>query len=532
VSVKKYGAIIVGGGIGGLTAACLLAKRGLRALLLEKEKQVGGYVVSFKRDRFTPLESPSIYAREGGNRKHQFLFEDRIKTLPFQTGFTFDATGAFIGGCQEGGEFYQVLKEMGAHKEIEFIPIHHIQNIYPGFKVQLHQGGFHPYMEALLNLFPEEEKGLNAYLSLVKQIGEEVRSYSEMSLIKKVLFPFYFKNLVRFHKSNHKIILDRLFRGGEIKMALHTLPATEPPSRLSFLFVATLISKALSEGVFYPKGGMGKISETIAQSFQQAGGEISLQMEVEQILIKDKRVAGVLTKEGNVFESPLVISDINPNHLVKMLPLEFQRSLMKKTGRFEYSLSCFILYVATNLDLRRLGLPYFTYLRFLSDLEEEYRILRRNEIPNHPTMIVSIPTLLDPSLAPPNQHLIKVLVNVPYLHQDTWGKGVPETYHLIKEEFSQKVLRQLESKLIPDLRNHLLFYEAATPLTLERYTGNEKGAMYGLASTPQQIGNLRPPHQTSIPGLFQVGHYTRPSHGIVGTSLSGLFAARIILKNK
>jgi prolycopene isomerase len=253
-------------------------------------------------------------------------------------------------------------------------------------------------------------------------------------------------------------------------------------------------------------------------------------MEVEQILIKDRRVEGVLTKDGNVFQSPLVISDINPNHLVKMLPLEFQKFLMKKTRRFEYSLSCFILYVATNLDLRRLDLPYFTYLRFLSDLEEEDRMLRRDEIPNHPTMIVSLPTLLDPSLAPASQHLIKVLVNVPYLYQEAWGKGVPEKYRHIKEEFFKKILHQLESKLIPDLRNHLLFYEAATPLTLERYTGNERGAMYGLASTPQQIGNLRPPHQTSILGLFQVGHYTRPSHGIVGTSLSGLFATRIIMK--
>jgi phytoene dehydrogenase-like protein len=183
------------------------------------------------------------------------------------------------------------------------------------------------------------------------------------------------------------------------------------------------------------------------------------------------------------------------------------------------------------LDLKKMDLPYFTYLRFLSDLEEEDRMLRGGKIPNHPTMIVSIPTLLDPSLAPSGQHLVKVLVYVPYHHREAWGKGDPEKYRQMKEEFSQKILHQLEAKLIPDLRNHLLFYEAGTPLTLERYTGNERGAMYGLASTPEQIGNLRPPQQTSIPGLYQVGHYTRPSHGIVGTSLSGLFAARLILKN-
>ena len=497
MSIKKYDAIIIGSGMGGLTTASLLAKKGLKTLLLEKEKQVGGYVVSFKRN-----------------------------------GFTFDATGAFVGGCQAGGEFLQILKEIGVHEEIEFIPIHHIQNIYPGFEVHLRQGGFHSYTEALLNLFPEEEKGLKAYLSLVRRIGEEIKSYSEMTLLKKVLFPFYFRNLVRFHKSSHKTILDNLFRGGEIKMALHTLPATEPPSRLSFLFVATLINKALIEGVFYPKGGMGKISEAIAKSFCQCGGELNIQMEVEQILIKEGKVEGVLTKDGKVFQSAKVISNINPNHMVKGLPLEFQKLLLKKMRHFEYSHSCFILYIATDLDIKSIDLPCFTYLRFLSNLEEEDQMLRRGEIPSRPAMIVSVPTLLDPSLAPPRQHLIKVLVNVPYHHQEAWGKGDPKKSRRIKEEFSQKILQQLEAKLVPDLRSHLLFYEAATPLTLERYTGNEMGAMYGLASTPQQIGNLRPSLQTPIPGLFQVGHYTRPSHGIVGASLSGLFAARMILQNK
>ena len=313
-------------------------------------------------------------------------------------------------------------------------------------------------------------------------------------------------------------------------MALHTLPITDPPSRLSFLFTAVMISKSLMGGVFYPKGGMGKISEAMANAFLRSGGEIHLQTEVDQILIKDGRVEGVLTKDGEIFQAPLVISNINPNLLVKMLPLEFRKSFAKKWSSLEYSLSCFILYIATDLDLKGMGLPYFTYLRFLSDLEEEDRILQRGEVPKNPTTMVSIPTLLDPSLAPTGQHLLKVLVIVPYHYQERWGGGDSVKYRQIKEEFSQKILQQLEGKLIPGLRNHLLFYEAATPLTLERYTGNEMGAMYGLASTPQQVGNLRPPHQTSIPGLYQVGHYTRPSHGIVGASLSGFIAARIILK--
>jgi len=497
MNVERYDVIVIGAGIGGLAAAALLAKKGLKTLLLEKEDQVGGYVVSFKRN-----------------------------------GFTFDATGAFVGGCQEGGEFCRILEEIGALEDIEFIPIHHIRNIYPGFEVHLHPGGFHSYTEALFDLFPKEVKGLKTYLSLVKRIGEEIKSYSEITTIQKIFFPFYFRNLVRFHRSSHRTILDNLFRGAEIKMALHSLPVTEPPSRLSFLFLAVLINKALIEGVCYPKGGMGKISEAMAKAFRQSGGELHLQREAERILIKDRRVDGVRTKDGKTFHSSLVVSDVNPNLLVKMLPFEFRGPFEKKIRRFEYSLSCFILYLATDLDLRGIGLPYFTYLRSLSDLEEEDRILRRGEIPHNPTMMVSIPTILDPSLAPPEQHVLSVLINVPYHYQGKWGGGDLKKYRHIKEEFSQKILHQLESKLIPGLRNHLLFHEAATPLTLERYTGNELGAMYGLASTPQQVGNLRPPHQTPIPGLFQVGHYTRPSHGITGASLSGNFAAKEILQGK
>ena len=494
-NTKRYDVIVIGSGMGGLTASALLAKKGLMTLLLEKEEQAGGYVVSFKRQ-----------------------------------GSTFDATGAFVGGCHEGGEFHQILKEIGAHEEIEFIPIHHVQNLYPGFEVHLHPGGIHSYTEALFDLFPKEEEGLKTYLSMVKRIGDEIKSYSEITTLQKIFFPFYFRNLVRFHRSSHQAILDSLFKGEEIKMALHSLPVTEPPSRLSFLFLAVMINKALIEGVFYPKGGMGKISEAMANAFLRSGGEIHLQTEADQILTRNGRVEGVLTKGGERFQAPLVISNINPNLSVKMLPIELRKRFSKKWSRLEYSLSCFVLYVATDLDLKEMGLPYFTYLRFLSDLEEEDRILRRGEILQNPTLMVSIPTMLDPSLAPPGRHILSVLINVPYHYQGKWGGGDSEKYRQIKEEFSQKILYQLESKLIPDLRNHLLFYEAATPLTLERYTGNEMGAMYGLASTPQQVGNLRPPHQTPIPGLFQVGHYTRPSHGIVGASLSGFIAARIILK--
>ncbi|UCC66514.1 MAG: NAD(P)/FAD-dependent oxidoreductase, partial [Deltaproteobacteria bacterium] len=76
------------------------------------------------------------------------------------------------------------------------------------------------------------------------------------------------------------------------------------------------------------------------------------------------------------------------------------------------------------------------------------------------------------------------------------------------------------------------FVEAATPFTLERYTANEGGATYGLAPTPRQFGRGRPANKTPIKGLYLAGHYTRPSHGIVGAAISGSFAAEMIIREQ
>ncbi len=492
---ERYDAIVIGAGMGGLTAGAFLARKGWRVVLLEKESQPGGYVVSFRRN-----------------------------------GYTFDATGTFLGGCHEGGEFYHLLKEVDAHEAVDFIRVKHIRNVYPGFEVEVEGGGFSSYIDQLRDLFPEEEKGLREYLLLIQRIGEEMKSYSEMSLTKRLLFPLYFQHLLRFHRATHQEILDRFFKSGEIKMALHTLPATEPPSRLSFLFVAALVHKALWEGVFYPRGGMGKVSEAMMNAFLRSGGEIFFRTGVDQILIKNRKAEGVRTGDGRVFRAPVLLSNINPNLLIQRLPPDVRPSFERRAKRFEYSLSSFILYLTTDLNLKERGLPYFTYLRSLSDLEEEYRMMRRGEVPKNPTLIVTIPSLLDPSLAPEGKHLLKVLAVVPYSYQETWARKDPARYRQVKDTFSKMLLYQLESRLIPGLTRHLFSYEAATPLTLERYTGNEQGAMYGLASTPEQIGHYRPSYRTPINGLYQVGHYTRPSHGIVGASLSGLFAARALLK--
>lgn len=491
-----YDVVIIGTGIGGLTAGAFLAKSGVKVLLLEKGAQPGGYVVSFRRK-----------------------------------GFTFDATGVFVGGCEPGGEFDSLLREIDV--KLEFVKVDSIRNIYAGFEIALRRGGFSHYIERLKAMFPEEKRGIERYDRIISRIGAEVKALSDIKWYEKALFPLLFRNLVRFSGTTHEAILDGFFKGHEIKMALSSLPVTVPPSRLSFLFVATFLDKVVSQGAYYPKGGMGVISKALANSIERRGGSIRYQTEAVKILTQGNRVKGVVTHEGEVIETSTAISNIS-------LPQTFQRllsegppsSLTRRLHRLEYSLSNFIVYLGVRADAELDSLPFFTYLRSISDLEEEYMMLRKGEIPENPTVIMVVPSLIDPSLAPEGAHAVKLLSIAPYGYRNGWNRTDRQSYQAIKEEMAQRLIAHVESRVVPGLTGKILFQEAATPVTLERYTGNEQGAMYGLATTPEQFGRHRPHNRTSIKGLYLAGHYTRPAHGIIGAAISGSFTAQMILSKR
>jgi phytoene desaturase len=493
----KYDVIIIGGGIAGLTAGALLSRRGLRrVLLLEQGASTGGYVTSFKRE-----------------------------------GFTFDATGAFLGGCEQGGEFHRILTRAGALPYLRFLRIEMARNIYPDFILDLRlRGGFEEYIRGVRALFPEEQGGLRDYFTLIRKVGAEISRFEEITWRQRIFFPFYFRNLIRYEQASLGQILDRYFHGDKIKQVLATLPAYLPASRLSFLFTATLISKVLAQGVWYPQGGMGAISRALEAAFREGGGEVRLKSEVAGIEVEGGRVKGVVTKAGDFLLADRVVAAINIRHaLVDLLPEEQRRRFSRMVAGLEYSLSSFLVYLGVRMELDKQDLPYFTYLS-TGDAQKEYEQLMRGEQPDDPSIIVTIPTLLDPTLAPKGNHIVRLMTAASYGFSKEWGAPNQSRYRMIKQETAERLIRMVEERYIPGLSSHCTCIEAATPLTLERYTANEKGASYGLAPTPNQIGRGRPANRTPLTGLYLAGHYTRPAHGIVGAALSGRFVADVISK--
>jgi all-trans-retinol 13,14-reductase len=493
-----YDVIIIGGGMGGLTAGALLARRGLRVVLLEQGERTGGYVTSFKRGPFT-----------------------------------FDATGAFLGGCEEGGEFYKILAQAGALRHLRFLKVEAAKNIYPDFSLDLHlSGGFEEYIRGVRELFPEEQRGLGDYFALIKKIGKEINRFEGLTWWQTMLFPFFFWHLIRYQRISLGQILDRYFGGDGIKRVLSTLPAHLPPSRLSLFFTAVLITKVLAQGVWYPHGGMGTVPQALEAAFRERGGELRLKTEVERIEMRDGAVRGVYTRGGDFLPAQRVVAAINIRRaLMELVPEAYRDRFFKMVNGLEYSLSTCLVYLGVEMEVDRSGLPYFTYIS-PGDAQVEYEQLSRGEMPDDPTMIITIPTLLDSSLAPLGHHIVRIMTPASYTFRNGWGWHDRDRYLIIKEEMAQRLIRTVEKRYIPGLSARIQVIEAATPCTLERYTANEGGATYGLAPTPSQFGIGRPANRTPLRGLYLAGHYTRPSHGIVGAALSGRFVADMITQEQ
>lgn len=487
--------IVIGGGIGGLVSAGLLAAKGFRVLVLEKEPKVGGYVTGFERD-----------------------------------GFYFDATGAFVAACRPGGEFYEILRDLDISDQLTFLPIGKIRNIYPELDLRIHYDNPGEYIQELKSRFTAHSPALDAYRDLTENLGKEFVEFESAPLWKKINLPFSFPVLFRNARKSHAEILHRFFgNDNQIHMALSALPTTLPPSLLSYAFVAVLWTKVLKDGVYYPKGGMIALTEALSSAIKNNNGQISCNATVDKILINGKKAEGVVLSDGTSIKSNWIIGDVNLFTSSQMLPENMPLyNRFYRTKKYSPSLSALLFYVGLPPGSLPEDWPYFISIHTGNDPEAEYRMLEEGIMEKENHLVITTPTVLDPSLAPEGHHSLKILAHAP--RADRFQKMICTEVDM--ERLQGRIFSIIKSRTGLDIAANALCMERATPVTLMNRTGNEGGAMYGLDAAVHQVGPLRPPNRTALDNLLWVGHYTRPSHGIVGSAMAGKFAANIILSKK
>ena len=488
---ERYDVVVVGSGIGGLTAACLLAKSGLDVLVVERHDRVGGYGHAFRRGRYV-----------------------------------FDAAVHLVGGAEPvafegGGLLHQLLSGVGVRDRVEFERIDPCYAArYPGFELRV-PSGLEQFIAAHVEAFPSEQKGLRQIVQECLNLRQETRRAAELSSPLEVMrIPNRFPTLLRYRRATLAEVLDEHLESPKLKSALGTLwPYLGlPPSKLSFLYFATMLMSYVADGAYSCRGSFQRFCDALAHAIRSAGGEVLLRSSVRRILVADDRARGVVLENGQRIESDIVISNADALQTVHELvgPQAFSRSFLRSLGRLKPSLSAFVAYIATDLPLT----PETT-------AHETFYFPTWNHDASHAScdtgrsrwLTLTAPSLADPSLAPAGEHLL-VLTTLVRHDAANWRteKGAM-TAHMLR----------LAGRVVSGLPEHVRFVEAASPRTMERYTRNSYGASYGWELSPAQVGPGRLATQLPVAGLHLVGHWTQPGGGVVGVATSGVQTAQAVL---
>lgn len=499
---EKYDVIVIGAGIGGLACASLLAKAGMRVLLVDQSSRPGGYVGSFKRE-----------------------------------GFTFDCAAHFVTGCHKDGVIGKLLRDLGVENGIEFIKVEApARFVFPDFEFSFSLNDLEGAERMLKEKFPQEAENLDRYKETLDRIGQDIiRLGSSFSLWKIPFFPLLFPSLLKYRNYTVRKLLDECFTDERLKTILSISPVTVPPSKASLLMAAVLKAESQEAGIYYPKGGMQSFTNILVKGLKKYKGELLLDTLITKILIDKGRVQGVESADGRRIKASYIVSNTNLKQtFYQLVGKEYlKRRFMKKIEGKELSLSCFILYLGIALDLKSLGLNFRTNVYPTYDTERQYEILKNGEIPEEFSFVMTFPSLIDPTTAPKSKHTLIITTTAPYHYQGNWGtkEGRRVEYRRLKEDMMKRMIEKAE-KIIPELSSHIIYQEVATPITLERKTLNTQGAMYGLAATPKQIGPGRFKNRTPIKGLYLVGHYTYLAHGIGAVTHSARAVADMIVKRE
>src|SRR5256885_6684747 len=284
------------------------------------------------------------------------------------------------------------------------------------------------------------------------------------------------------------------------------------------------------DGVFrawgFAKGGNGSVSAAIAAAAQAHGADIRTQALVSKMLLTRSRATGIVLEDGEELRAPVIVSGADPGRTFlglvgeAHLPEEFVGSI--KRYKFRGS--------SAKVNLALGELPRFTcmpepgpHLRgavsispSVAYLERAYDDAKYGEISRRPYMDIVIPSMLDPSMAPPGEHVMSIFVQyAPYQLNGGWTDAR-------REALGDAVIDTL-SEYAPNIKSAILHRQVVTPADIERIVGLSEGNIFQGELSLQQMFFLRPApawsrYRTPLHGLFQCGSGTHPGGGVMGAA--------------
>ncbi len=521
--------VVIGAGHNGLVAAAYLARAGLRTLVLERREVVGGACVTeelwpgfrISRAAYVAGLLRPVVLRELGlaARGLRFLRREPASFTPLP-----DGSGLFLGADRSAS--CDSVRRFSARDAARYGAW---EDFLSAVAVAL---------EPLLDAPPPDParlawRDLPVLLRLARGAFRLRRELPQA--LELLLGPA-------------RPVLERWFESEPLRATLATdavIGAFAPPSAPGtgyVLFHHGMGQTGGARGVWaYVEGGMGRLSEALAEAARAAGAEIRTGAPVASIQVAGARVAGVALEGGGAIEAPIVVSGADPRRTLLgllgqgHLPGDFARAL----GALDFRSPC----LKINLALARLprfrgrgaaapGPEHAGTIHLgatsLPALERAFEAAQRGALPERPLVELTLPSALDSSLAPPGRHVASLFVQYvpPCLDADGWEP--------VREPFADRVLA-LVDEVAPGFSESVLHREVLAPPDLERIFGLTGGNLFHGAMSLERLLCLRPlpgwsRYRTPVRGLYLCGAGTHPGGGIMGAC--GRNAAREILRDR
>ena len=528
----RYDAIVAGAGHNGLTAACYLAKAGLRVLVVEKNDWIGGAAVSrslhegwtysncsyvcslLRREIVRDLELPKY----------------GLQVIPYEGGASFSSDGDYFAYMSDHDALRREIARHSAHDA----------DAYDRFsQTVIRQCRFiRPF---LLRNAPDptslKPRDIGELLFLIKQahglgkkeLGETLRFWS-MS-IGDFLDEHFENDLIKAHIAGAGIIGTGLgvYSPGTAYVLLHHYMGD--------------VDGAIGAWGF-ARGGMGAISNALGACFEEAGGTIVTGSGVARFLVEGGKVTGVALDNGDEYRAPIVASnmDVKRTFLQHTGQQHLPDDFVKAVKRFKIRGSSGKLNIALDalpeFPAAPKGAPFLRgdlhCAESLNELERAYDDWKEGRWSQNPYFDMLIPSQIDPTMAPPGKHMMTVFVQYAPYDLEVGGVRAGTNWNgQTRGAFADCVFDKLE-QACPDIRSKTVHTEVRTPWDIEQEVGLTEGNIFQGELTFDQLLFNRPvpgyaQYDTPIDGMYIVGSSTHPGGGVMAAP--GANAAREILRN-
>jgi len=479
--MEQFDYVILGAGLGGLSAAACLARQGYSVAVLEQHYLPGGCC-------------------------HTFDYGD----------YSFCADVHYISQCgpqQTVSQFLDYIERDVPFNSLDPDCIDRVITPEADFAIPL---DWEVLRKRLLNAFPDEAVAINAYCDEITTLHQEIRALShevrwyEQSWSDWLKLPKYW-HLFSQRTRTLQDLYDRIGLSPKLQAVLagQSGDYALPPAEIALITHTSLVWD-YSEGAYYPRHHFKHLVDSIVDAIISRGGVVRYSTPVEHIEVKTRAVHSVVANGVAYHAQEAFISDLDPKLTVQLMhaPSALSSRERHRLSDYDYSASAFNIYL--GLDERfaphRYGLGNWNIWYYPdSDLNQAYCQQLEGNL-KHPWIFLSCPTLKtdQPGMAPPGHHVLEIATVCPYEPFKQLHESAPKAYKAKKRQVYQQIMESVRD-VIPDVDAYCRMKVYGAPTTSEYYLGQPQGNIYGAKLVPQQVGLNRLGYRTELPNLFLVG---------------------------